>query len=88
MAPASGRLTINTSAAGGSALTDAAMAVYSAPTCGGTMTLVSCNDDAGASTMPGQALSGLTPSATYYIRVWAKGNTSFGGSISAPSNRS
>lgn len=79
VAPASGRLTINTSAAGGSALTDAAMAVYSAPTCGGTMTLVSCNDDAGASTMPGQALSGLTPSATYYIRVWAKGNTSFGG---------
>ncbi len=78
VAPASGRLTINTSTVGGSALTDAAMAVYSAASCGAAMTQVSCNDDIGANTMPALTFTGLTGGASYYIRVWAKGNTTYG----------
>lgn len=78
IAPASGRLAVVTSTVGGSAVTDAAMAVYTAGSCGAAMTQVACTDNVPGNNMPTQTFSGLTSGATYYIRVWVAGNTSNG----------
>lgn len=69
--PANGAVSIQTTAGG---ITDGGMAAYTATACGGTFTLVQCNDDFGASTMPRLDLTCLTPGSTLYIRFWRKGN--------------
>ncbi len=79
VAPASGQVVLTGSTVGGSALTDGAMAVYSAPACGGALTEIACNDDSPlGGLMPLINLSGLTSGATYYVRFWEYGNNSFG----------
>ncbi len=76
-APFSGKVQIYTQAG---TLTDAAMAVYaSSVNCGGTFTELACNDTYNGNAMPFVSLSGLTPSTTYYVRIWgASGNGTFG----------
>ncbi|HRH39131.1 MAG TPA: hypothetical protein PK760_12335, partial [Flavobacteriales bacterium] len=71
--PASGALTFDTD---DSQLTDAAIAVYTATgTCGGnnlSLTQVGCatGGSLNGAAMPVSALTGLTPGATVYIRIW------------------
>ncbi len=77
-APASGRIILTTSTISGSSLTNAAMALYSAASCGGAKTEIACNDNGSSGNMPQITASGLTPSTTYYVRVWANGNSTFG----------
>lgn len=69
--PANGAVSIQTTAGG---ITDGGMAAYTATACGGTFTLLQCNDDFGASTMPRLDLTCLAPGSTLYIRFWRKGN--------------
>lgn len=72
--PASGILTIDTQTGG---ITDSGMAVYSG-TCG-ALTLVTCDDDSSANgLMSSINLTGQTPGATLYIRLWAFGNFNSG----------
>lgn len=72
--PASGILSIDTQTGG---ITDSGMAVYSG-TCGG-LTLVTCDDDSSANgLMSSINLTGQTPGATLFIRVWEYGNDSPG----------
>ncbi|MBL7951697.1 MAG: hypothetical protein JNM62_08250 [Flavobacteriales bacterium] len=78
VAPASGTVVISTSTVTGSSLTNAAMALYSASACGATMTELSCNDNSVSSNMPELVATGLTSGVSYYVRVWANGNTAFG----------
>ncbi|MBL8002957.1 MAG: T9SS type A sorting domain-containing protein [Flavobacteriales bacterium] len=73
VAPATGHVNVSTTAG---TMTDAAMAVYSATACAGTFTLISCNDNANGGNMPAIDLTGLTPSTTYYVRLWGTGTTS------------
>lgn len=69
--PPSGAVFITTAAGTGTgAITDGGMAVYSAASCSGPFTLVSCDDDTGPGSMPQLNLTGLTPGATIYIRFW------------------
>lgn len=68
--PASGILTIDTQTGG---ITDSGMAVYSG-TCG-ALTLITCDDDSSANgLMSSINLTGQTPGATLFIRVWEYGN--------------
>jgi hypothetical protein len=73
VAPGNGAATIRTTAG---SLTDSGIALYSAANCSGPFTLLACNDD-GNGTMSQIAQTGLTPGATYYVRVWGK-NTTWG----------
>lgn len=66
-APASGSITITTSAGG---ITDGVMALYSG-TCGAWTELACSDDDNGL--MPEISYSGLTPGNTYLIRFWQYG---------------
>lgn len=72
--PASGRLFL-TSLTG--VMTDGGMAAYSGTPCG-TLTLISCDNDNGAGTMPQLNLTGLTAGNTIYIRFWENGNNNNG----------
>ncbi len=72
VAPATGIAIIESQAG---TLTDGAMALYSANACNGTFSLVQCNDDGGAGTMPFLSFTGLTPGATYYLRYWGYGTS-------------
>lgn len=73
VAPANGIVNINTTAG---TLTDAAMALYSAPSCNGPFALLGCNDDQGPGLMPFLTNVSLTPGQTYYIRIWGYGTAS------------
>lgn len=66
--PASGAVTIETGAQG---ITDGGLAVYSGPC--GSPTLIQCNDDGGTGSMELISLTGQTPGATLFIRVWQFG---------------
>jgi hypothetical protein len=57
-------------------MTDNGVALYSATACGGTFTLIECDDNDGAGNMGDILRTGLTPGQTYYIRVWGKGTAS------------
>lgn len=70
VAPASGTATIETTAG---SLTDSGMALYSATACGGTFTLIACDNNGGSGSMSRIQRTGLTPGQTYYIRVWGNG---------------
>lgn len=67
--PAAGRLRISTSIG---TITDAAMSLYSAPSCDGPFTLLECNDD-GLGSMPLLYFTDLLPNSTLYLRVWGYG---------------
>ena len=71
-APASGSVTINTTAG---TITDGCMAVYSAAVpCSNTgYALLSCDDDSGPGLMPLITQGALSPGAVYYIRFWRYG---------------
>ncbi len=71
--PASGALTFDTQAG---VMTDGGMAVYSG-TCG-ALTLIACDDNTGAGNMPQLSLTGQTPGATLWIRIWEFGNDNNG----------
>jgi hypothetical protein len=71
VAPASGVVSINTTAG---TLTDAALALYQAPTCDGPFALLGCADDEGPGAMPYLTNTSLTPGSTYWIRVWGYGS--------------
>lgn len=72
--PASGSITFDTNTG---VVTDAGMAVYSG-TCG-SLTLVECDDDdSGNGLMSFITLTGQTPGATLWIRVWEFGNNNNG----------
>lgn len=73
VAPANGAITIRMAAG---TLTNGAMAVYAAPSCSGTMTLIECDDSDGPGNMPFLTFSGndLVPGNTYYLRVWGNNN--------------
>lgn len=75
--PASGNVDIEGKAVLGG-LSDIAIAAYTAPSCGGSKTLVDCNDNGGAGNMPYLSLTGLTAGNTLYIRVWEPGNNAAG----------
>jgi hypothetical protein len=72
--PVSGAVTINTSAGAAPSMADPALAVY-ATSCTGP--ILGCNDDL-TGTFPGLTLTGLMPSSTIFVRVWAKPGTSLG----------
>ncbi|MCB0767120.1 MAG: T9SS type A sorting domain-containing protein [Flavobacteriales bacterium] len=68
--PANGALTLRATPG---TMTDPAMAVYSATGCDGTFNLLDCNDNDGPGSGSIITLSpgGVTPGATYYVRVWS-----------------
>ncbi|MFI5173022.1 MAG: hypothetical protein ACHQFW_11560, partial [Chitinophagales bacterium] len=66
--PVSGTLTIETAAG---TISDGAMALYSG-TCA-SLALLECDDDDGAGLMPILNMTGLTPGATLWLRVWKYG---------------
>lgn len=70
VAPAVGSINIETSAG---TLTDGGVAIYSAATCAGPFTLISCDDNNGPGNMGQAQASGLTAGTTYYARVWGNG---------------
>ncbi len=66
--PANGAVIVTTTAG---TLTDAAMSFYTAATCAGPFTAVSCNDDVSIfNSMPALSASGLVAGSTLWIRVW------------------
>ncbi|HRH37365.1 MAG TPA: T9SS type A sorting domain-containing protein [Flavobacteriales bacterium] len=69
-APASGTVDIQTTANG---MTDSGMALYSATACGGTFSLISCDNNGGTGSMSRIQQNGLTPGQTYYVRMWGNG---------------
>ena len=73
VAPVGGAVNIETTAGG---MTDSGMALYSATACGGTFTLIECDDDDGPGLMSAIYRTGLTAGATYYIRLWGYNGTS------------
>lgn len=70
VAPANGIANIETSAG---TLNNTDIALYSATACGGTFTLIECDDLDGPGNMGGIYRTGLTPGQTYYVRVWGNG---------------
>lgn len=76
--PASGNITFATDYATPTAtITDNGIAVYSG-TCAGALTQIGCDDDSGNGLMASLSLTGLTPGATLYVRVWDYSNDEFG----------
>ena len=69
VAPASGSINIETAAG---TLTDGGVAIYSATSCAGPFTLISCDDSNGPGNM-GQAQASGLAAGTYYARVWGNG---------------
>lgn len=77
VAPASGAVTIRT---GAQSITNLAMALYSASSCSGTLTIMECDDNDGPGNMPFLTFSSvdLVVGETYYLRVWQSGSSSGG----------
>ena len=71
--PGSGSITVEVSAG---VMTDGAMAIYSG-TCG-ALALIQCDDFGGVGAMPALTLTGQTPGATLFVRVWESGNNNNG----------
>lgn len=66
--PASGTIVIETAAG---TLSDCAMALYEGICT--SPTLITCDDDGGPGLMPLLNLTGLTPGATVWLRIWRYG---------------
>ncbi len=75
--PAGGTVTVTTDVAGGSPLTDSGLAFYTAASCAGPFTLVSCDDDSGPGLMSALTYTG-TAGTVLWVRVWEYGNDTFG----------
>ncbi|MGV3638264.1 MAG: T9SS type A sorting domain-containing protein, partial [Flavobacteriales bacterium] len=73
--PANGFVVLETAAG---AITDGAMAVYSAATCAGPFTQLYCDDDNGPGAMPYLTMSGLSPGTTLWVRFWSFNNIGSG----------
>jgi gliding motility-associated-like protein len=65
--PASGNVIINTDTG---SLQNIAMAIYSAASCSGPLTEISCDENTAGNNMPQITLLGQTPGAVLYVRVW------------------
>lgn len=76
MVPATGNITFETKPAPGSSITDTGIAVYSGPI--GGFVLVECDDDDGDGFFSLISLTGQTPGATLWLRVFEFGNNAFG----------
>ena len=74
--PASGGLTVATSAATGSNVDDTVVELFTG-TCG-SLTSVACNDDAGGDGFSNVSTTGRTPGSTMYIRVMSYGTSATG----------
>lgn len=74
--PADGNLTLEVQEDPGSPLIDTAMSVFSG-TCE-ELTTLGCSDDEGIGAFSKLSLTGLTPGATIYARVWEYANDVFG----------
>lgn len=72
--PAGGDVTVETNDNGG--MSDGGMAIYSG-ICS-SLTLIECDDDDGPGAMPSITLTGQTPGATLWIRMWEFGNNNNG----------
>ncbi|WP_298903936.1 T9SS type A sorting domain-containing protein [uncultured Psychroserpens sp.] len=72
MVPATGELTIETSSADGSGITDTTMEVYSGTS--GNLLSAGCDDDGGTGLFSLVELTGLTPGDILLIRVWEFGD--------------
>lgn len=70
--PASGNITFATDVASPATITDNGIAVYSGAC--GSLTQIGCDDDSGNGLMASLSMTGLTPGATLYVRVWEYGN--------------
>lgn len=71
--PASGKLNVALKSTIGG-ITDVGLIAYTATTCTGPFTQVGCDD----SSMPSLNLTGLTPGATLFTRVWENNNNQTG----------
>ena len=71
--PSSGEIVISLQAG---TITDAAMSIYLG-TCN-SLVEIECVDDVAGNQMPQATLTGLTPGATVFIRVWSYGNQQTG----------
>lgn len=73
VSPASGAFNVNTIAG---TIIDAGMAIYTADSCNGTLTLIACDDNgSGNPDMPYITATGIFPGTTVYVRVWSNGGT-------------
>ena len=72
--PANGVMIISSQAG---VIIDGGMAAYSG-TCGGTLTLIGCDDDSAFEAMPSLTLTSLIPGNTIWIRFWEYGNNNNG----------
>lgn len=71
--PASGQITVTTSSSGG--LNNTAMAFYTAPSCTGPFTLVSCNDDILVIfNLYSRLTYSAAPGTVVWVRVWRYNN--------------
>src|SRR5689334_8464090 len=74
--PASGNITFDTQQGYN---TNSGMAVYSGAACAGPFTLIACDDNSsGNVNMSSISLTGQTPGATLWIRVWSFANATNG----------
>ncbi|MBD2766832.1 T9SS type A sorting domain-containing protein [Hymenobacter sp. BT664] len=81
--PASGGVTVTTSAVASSSLDDTGLILYTG-TCG-ALTEVACNEDQSTTDFFASAsVGGLTPGSTVYARVWSYGVTGQFGICAAP----
>ncbi len=79
ISPASGAININTIAG---TINDAGMAIYTADSCNGTMTLVACDDNgSGNPDMPYITATGIFPGTIVYVRIWSNGGILNAGSF-------
>jgi hypothetical protein len=70
--PTNGIVALETGEATGSNVWNTGLAVYSGPC--GNLTELTCDDNNGHSYTSYARLTGLTPGATLYVRVWSSGN--------------
>lgn len=75
--PASGQVTVTTSSPLFSPFTNSGLAFYTAATCTGPFTLVSCDDNSGPGNMSALTYTGAA-GTVLWVRVWENGNNSFG----------
>jgi hypothetical protein len=74
--PASGNVIIGTDKDSASPITDTGIAVYSGPI--GALVDEGCDDFNGSGSFSRVGITGQTPGATLYVRVWEDGNNVFG----------
>lgn len=73
ISPASGAFNINTIAG---TITDAGMALYTADSCTGALTLIACDDNgSGNPDMPYITATGVLSGTIVYVRIWSNGGT-------------